>query len=655
MAILLVVLFHANLRVPGGFVGVDVFFVISGFVIANMLVRELSDTDAVSFATFYSRRVRRILPALALLVVVVAIGSAFLLSPLGPQQDTAHTGAAASVFLANYQLYGSPVGYFGVSTAFNAFLHTWSLSVEEQFYLVFPAILLAAWSFGKRDGVSRRNRTTVVVVVVSLVSFAFSWALTNGNTFGGLIRSPQQLAFYGSPARVWEFGAGALLALVAPQLAKLTHASALALGGAGAFFIAVAAFKFDAFTPFPGTAALIPVVGTALIIASGTATKRGVTSLLGLAPLVWIGDLSYSWYLWHWPLIVFAHAIWRTNGWIVTVAAFGSLVPAALSYYLVENRIRHNTGLVGRRVLPVAAVCVLVPLTACLLIVPVSKAHQSAATRELVDAQQLHADHVRGCDSPTPIAQRTTNCTWTVPHPRGTIYLVGDSNAGHFTEPVARAANQLGYNLTVATMSSCPFLTGVAVDTIGVENHPCTKFVAASIAQLQKIRPSLVIVAISGPGTVDNVTVGFRDLLTGQMAYTQQEKAHALTKGLTATLSTLGRAGVPTLLIQTIPQFDWDPVACGLDVYSSPESCATTMTRAVANERRQLTYDAQAAAVAAVPSAQVVDFANDLCPHDTCSTLRDGLWMYRDGGHLTIAGSLTLTDQARAAISRAAH
>jgi peptidoglycan/LPS O-acetylase OafA/YrhL len=217
LAVLLVVAFHADLPIPGGFIGVDVFFVISGFVITSMLVRQL-EAGRMSFALFYARRFRRLLPALAVLTTATMLLSAALLSPLGPQQATAGTGFAASTFLANIQLSLFGGGdYFDLAAETNAVLHIWSLSVEEQFYFVFPALLFLAWHSAKR------NRAALIITAVTAASFAYSCYATYYHAIG-------VTAFYSPAARVWEFGVGSLLALAAPVLVRLGARLAHALG-----------------------------------------------------------------------------------------------------------------------------------------------------------------------------------------------------------------------------------------------------------------------------------------------------------------------------------------------------------------------------------------------------------------------------------------
>ena len=219
IAVTAVVFFHAGFLLPGGFIGVDVFFVLSGFVIMLGLLRELEETDRIDLRAFMLRRIRRLLPALAVLLVVVLIASTFL-APIGGFDLGNTTSMMASLFNANTYLSLQQEDYFSTSTELNPLLHTWSLSIEEQFYFVFPAAVLFSWWVAKRVGIDRRRTVGAVLVVGSVVSLGASIALTSGfvglsRSFGfGVVRLDQSFAFYSAPTRAWEFAAGALFALV---------------------------------------------------------------------------------------------------------------------------------------------------------------------------------------------------------------------------------------------------------------------------------------------------------------------------------------------------------------------------------------------------------------------------------------------------------
>jgi len=298
VAVLLVVFFHAGLlsnssfQVPGGFIGVDLFFVVSGFLITGLLIRERERTGRVSFSKFYARRVRRILPAAAV-VLLITIPLSYALVTLIQRPDTMEDGAAAALSIANIR-FALTTDYFNPVT-YSPFLHFWSLGVEEQFYFVWPALLfVAAWR-------APRLGAGAALLAVVVLSFAASLYMTDTNP---------SWAFYMLPTRAWQLAAGGLLAVGAGSLARVPGAFRQVIGQALVIFgwLALAALLVDAFmlnsnVPYPGMAALVPTIAGLLLIASGT-QPHGPGVLLGLLPIRFIGKISYSLYLWHWPMLI---------------------------------------------------------------------------------------------------------------------------------------------------------------------------------------------------------------------------------------------------------------------------------------------------------------------------------------------------------------
>jgi peptidoglycan/LPS O-acetylase OafA/YrhL len=333
VAVLLVVLYHAAVPgLTGGFVGVDVFFVLSGFVITGLLLRERASTGATRLLAFYGRRSRRILPAATVVIVATVLASYHWLGFI-TGNATAQTGRSASLFYANFHFISIGTNYLNSQLPPSPLQNFWSLSVEEQFYVVYPTLFIVAalaWSH-----VSLRLKLTVLLAVSVVASFTWSVLQTSTNS----------VAAYFSPfTRAWELALGGLVAVGSLQLAKLPRAVALTMTWVGLAGILVAGFVYTAQTTYPGSAVALPVIATALVVAGGTAAPHwGAEWLLRLPPFRWLGKLSYSLYLWHWPILIIAAqysvhplSVKDNLGWVLLALAI-----SVVSYFVVENPLRH--------------------------------------------------------------------------------------------------------------------------------------------------------------------------------------------------------------------------------------------------------------------------------------------------------------------------
>ncbi len=602
VAVLLVVAYHAGLPLPGGFSGVDVFFAISGFVITSTLLRELSSDGRIRLLRFYGRRVRRLLPALAVMLTVVAVLGT-LASPLAAQRTGALTGIAASFFGANVYLAQLPTGYFDVSSTLDPLLHTWTLAVEEQFYLVFPLLLLLGWA------TSRRRAAAALVASISIASFVAAVALAGSS-----------LGFYSAFTRAWEFGAGALVAIAAPWVVRIPARFAALVGAFGLAAIVVTALGVRETAGDPRDV-LLAVGGTSALLLAG---RGPAARLLSTGPAVWIGNLSYSWYLWHWPLIVFAGALWPgIRGAVLAAAAF-SLVPAWLSYRFVENPIRLGARFHGRAVLGLAGACIAVPVAASLGLLATNHILlRSPAITSWQAARTVHADQTRGCDSPGGLDR----CLWRAAGSRGRVALVGDSQAGQFTEPVVRAAGRAGYDAVVATLNACPF-GAVAVTRAPAKSGACSRFNAATMDALTRMRPDVVVLASRS------------DFYVGDVA----ARARQWQRGLASVIGRLNAVGTHVVVVHPIPRLEAAPHGCAA-LTIIVKACSGAVSRPAADRERLLAVNAEKAAVAGSRSAAAIDFDDLLCSALRCAGAHGGTWTYRDSNHLTVSGSLLLTEQ----------
>jgi peptidoglycan/LPS O-acetylase OafA/YrhL len=624
VAILSVVAFHGDLHLSGGFTGVDIFFAVSGFVITSTLVRELERTGFINLAAFYRRRVKRLLPALAVVIVFVAlVGS--LATPAVATHMAGMTGVFASFFAANAYLYSLPTGYFRAPTQADPLLHTWTLAVEEQFYLVFPLLLLGAWRFAL--GRRLKNRWTAVCVIgvafVGSLILAFTTTPIPGQGFG----------YYASPARAWEFAAGSLVALAAPIWRRLPRLVAMALAVVGLFGIGFALLTASTVAGLL-LACVIPVSATCALLAAG-AVANPVSRLLTVRPATWVGDLSYSWYLWHWPFIVFARALAPGSGIAVPVAAAISLAPAWVSYRFVENPVRFNPRIHGTRVLKLAAVCITVP---AVISFGASRLHLTEFPAYVAGA---HADLVNKCNTNAlyddPSRQK---CTWRPARPYGSVVLIGDSNAGHFTEPFVSAANRAGFAATVATPSGCPF-TQLRIWKATYDYRDCLRFNADALRRLLALRPNLVVISSRLDLYLRDSAFSFGGLGVS-LTHDSDAKERLLVADLSREIRRLNDAGVPVVLLTPIPAMPTGHgVACAV-ILLLVDRCGGSVSRSQADHELAHARDVEREA-AAGKRAWLVDFEDELCPDGRCASSRKNLILYRNEDHLSVTGARSLT------------
>jgi peptidoglycan/LPS O-acetylase OafA/YrhL len=644
-----VVAFHARLPLPGGFVGVDVFFVISGFVITAMLQREWLAHGRIRFRDFYVRRFKRLTPALALMVTVTVMASALLLSPLGTQRTAAQTAIGAMLLVANVVIARTTGGYFDAPAATNPLLNTWSLSVEEQFYLAFPFVLVLGWYVWRRSA-RARFAPLLLVSTVTLVSFAVSVASARGYD---LPLPMSSVGFYGPLTRAWEFGAGSLIALGATWLARPSRVAGTLLGVAGATMVIASAFVITEETPYPGTAALLPVIGTVLLLLAGSGSVNPVSRLLGVRPMIALGNVSYSWYLWHWPVIVFAMLAMAEPRPVLAAAV--SILPAIASYRWLEQPVRLLPPLSGPSLRRLVSFTLVPPLAlAALLWVSASNGFWLPTVRTYQAAiGVLHAGALNGCDKASAVGVPADGaCVWNGDAPGRPIYLVGDSNADHFSEAVIGAGTELGRPVVISTANGCPFVDAAFTYTPGTEasNAQCREYVAGTLAWLESRPPGVVIMASSDDYWNDpSYAAG---LIEGAESSDVSTKLEALEAGLESAATALQASGHQVIMVHTVPHFlppyPYDPDTCSLATLMA-DRCRQEMPLSayVANQ------DAARAAVqraAENAGATALDLRPNLCVESFCSTRVGDRILYADHAHLSVPESVRLMPEIRDAI-----
>lgn len=651
VAVLMVVAFHAGLPVPGGFVGVDVFFVLSGFVITAMLQREWRDSGRINFTNFYMRRFKRLTPALALTVAVTMLVTMLVVSPVGPQQTAAKTAIGAMLLSSNVVIGITTGDYFGAAAETNPLLNMWSLSVEEQFYLGFPLLLALGWMLARRGSVAKAI-PWILVAFVAVASFGFALVDATNLTFKG---AGALLGFYSPLTRAWEFALGALLALAAPILARPTSRTSLIMALAGSAGLAASLWLIGAGTPFPGLWTLLPVGATLLLLQAGHGSNA-VTRALASSPMVRVGDWSYSIYLWHWPVIVFATSLWPDRSWVPLLAAGLSFFPALASYHWLEQPIRNGT-FVGWRFVRLLTFVVVPPLAlAAVVYVAATQGYGSPVVREYLAASKQHVGNASGCHTGVPISERSVEkCQWNGSAEGAPIYLVGDSHGDQFSEAIVGAANMLGRPATVTTLNNCPFF-GAAIEKVNDRNaiyRYCDSFYPATMQWLARQQPGVVVIATTdSPYGDSTVRLGLEG---GATSLDPEAKLRSMVAGMTETVSALQMAGHRVVLVQDTPAFggehDYEPTECTL-VEILGGACVEVLPFESVDVR-QAPARAALREIAATTGATVLDVRDQFCSAEGCPSRSDEMILYRDRGHISVSASKSLADEFARAIEAA--
>lgn len=633
LAILAVVGFHAGVPgLVGGYVGVDVFYVLSGYLISRLILIDLARSNTVSFTNFYARRARRLAPAAALVLVATLVLSAVVNAPL-ELPNIARSGQSAAVYLSNFRFARASIDYFGANASVDPFLHTWSLAVEEQFYLVWPLLLLVIHSLATRLVPSRvRMATGIAMAVVTIASLALCIVLT---------RRVQPWAFYASPPRFWEFGIGALATLVPARVGRsLTSTRAIPFVFLAAVLVPCVTFRSLAL--FPGWIATIPVLGTAGLLRVGaTAPRHLLAQLLGHRSMQWIGRHSYSWYLWHWPLIIAARIVWPNASIVISLAASGaSLLLAVATFRLLEHPVRASTWLRRRAVVSIAMAFVLAGIG--LLSVQALRRYTKHVMAR--PAQQRYADakvdnpRVYGdkCTVPFLALRPEHDCVYGDPSSAKNVVLVGDSHAAQWFVPIEKIATAHGWRLTVRIKDSCPPIPlEIYSDRLHRIYGECARWRDEVLREIVDQHPALVIMSSSD-------------------AYVRETDETRLTiddyrLGLHALRSRLDAAHVPFVWIADTPSTGVNVPVC-LSRRDAAMFGRSDCTFQRATAWKPAVRDAQQEILG---SDRVIDLSASFCAPTAlrCDVERDGMVLYRDNNHLTATFAATFGPALEAGLS----
>ncbi|MGO4703369.1 acyltransferase family protein [Dyella sp. 2RAB6] len=624
VAILLVVAAHASVPwLAGGFIGVDVFFVLSGFLITGLLQRELAEQGRIDFGAFYIRRLRRLLPALLLVVLVVSAVAFRLLAPWD-QGRQASAAAMASVWLSNIHFALAKLDYFAPGTEANLFLHTWSLGVEEQFYLLWPALLMGVWLLAKRNARSFKDRGVAVLLAVACASLVAELVLSK--------RFPQW-AFYMMPTRAWQFAAGGLIwalpAMAGEAKSSVRRYIAASLGWVGLALIIGTALCLNGAVPYPGWRAVIPTLGAALVIYAGMPGSHVLSAkFLASRPLQGIGRISYAWYLWHWPaLLLGGFALDWVGAPLLAVEVLASLVLAVLTYRYVETPLRHRRGWLTYRH---AALLASVGLMAAMSMGAVLWRNQATAASARPDVMRYAkaykdtpAIYPMGCDDWYK-AEAVKFCSFGPTDAEHTAVLMGDSIAGQWSPAMIRAFNRAGWRLLVVTKSSCPMVDeSFFYERIRREFTECTHWRSAALELIAEMKPDLLLLSNAS-----------------NYGFTQSQWVDGTARVLQAVAGPVKRV----VVLRATPGIRFDGPSCLATHIGKLDACGAPYRDPQADR----VFAWQQEASARFGNASTLDFNDLICPDATCKAAKGGQVVFRDSQHMTASFAESLGDAVTA-------
>ena len=639
IAVILVLLDHAGLaQVSGGYVGVDVFFVLSGFLITGLLLKETRETGGISIRSFYARRARRLLPAATLVLIVTVLLSYEVFGQLRANR-VAEDARWAALFASNFRSIQQGTDYLGAQQEPSPLQHFWSLAVEEQFYFVWPLLILLLASVAK--GIPMRLKLGVALTLMIAASFAYSVHLTSVD---------RTTAYFSPLPRASELAAGALLAVVSPWLLKVPRMAGVVMSWAGVAVILWAAVTFDAHTVFPGAAMAVPVAGALLAVAGGSiAPQGGAEVVLARSPMQWTGKMSYGIYLWHWPVILLAagyagRELSVQENLLLYVPA---IAIASLTFAVIEDPIRSAKSLRMRPEFVSVGLGVLLVAVSFGTVSAMMEANQLAgektdaqvvievpSTEGVLRAVSAGADVTDWPEQPERITNEaysdtcdvtrkdttSTLCEYGDLDADRTVVMFGDSHAAMWFPALDRIGKQNDWKVIQLTKPGCvaPDLQ-VWSNSLGREYAECDQWRDWAVGQIAEIEPDVLLVTSAGKGI---------HLADGGEP-TQDGLDDAWRAGLGSTLDAVAPHAGRVVVIGDMAYPAQPGIDCLTENDGNVSACNTPVEDAVLTDHNRVEQE-----TAEAHGAEYIDIIPWFCTWETCPAVIGNLTVHRDALHI---------------------
>lgn len=616
-----VILCHAGLSIaPGGFVGVDLFFVLSGYLITGLLWKDLKQTSHLGLLNFYARRLKRLLPTLLTVLLVSTAAAAWLLSK---KEFLAQLSSApyATTWTSNIFFTFQTIDYFDELSDKDIFLHTWSLGVEEQFYLIWPLLLLILYRFesvrrNNKDGFPRNAMIGLSVVLITSFALCLYWS-----------KADPDMAFYLMPSRTWQFSLGGLVFLLYQgkflsslnsSIVKMLQPILLSLG----LVLIFASFIFiNSNMPYPGWLSLLPSFGAAFVIASGSLQAIRPNPLLSNPILVWVGDRSYSLYLWHWPILILGFSLGYREQWLPTLFMFAmTVILSMLSYRFIEIPFWKGKWS-GFKPKKVVLICLLLMTTVSAVyfyIIPLPKQVNTKNPKEFSVAWRpgMPVIYKDGCDA-WYFNSDVKPCIYGAEKANKTVAFVGDSIGAQWFSILPATFNESNWRIVAYTKSACPMVDEpIFYDRIGKIYNVCSEWRNKVIKELVTMKPDIIVI-----GSASTYAFTNDQWIEGTARILKQLTDHSSDIFIIAGTPNLGFHGPGCVSRNMSPDGKIDLNKC------TAQNRVDKILPVTQNLKNAASHFA---------NVHLLNFNDIVCPNQVCSAISmDGQYVYRDNQHLT--------------------